>query len=99
MHALAPTPHPPPNACTPWLRPLATCPQALLVQTVLLLFLVYHFQRRSPARALTLAACLAGAGAVAGSGSLSRSQVAALYDFNNVILIASRCAHARPLLN
>lgn len=60
------------------------------MQTVLLLFLVYHFQRRSPARAASLVAGLAGAGAVAGSGALSRAQVAALYDFNNAILIASR---------
>lgn len=74
------------TTCTHTLQTL----QALLLQNILLLFLVYHYQRRSAARSLTLAALLAGSGFVAVSGVLESSHVSALYDFNNAILIASR---------
>ena len=64
--------------------------QALLLQNNLLLVLIYYYQRRSLARAATLLALLAGGGFVAVSGILTRSQVSALYDCNNLILVASK---------
>lgn len=68
--------------------------QALLLQNGLLLFLIYYYQRRSVARAFTITALLAGAGAVALSGQLSTAHISALYDCNNLLLVASRSAGA-----
>lgn len=63
---------------------------ALLLQNGLLLFLIYHYQRRSVAHATTAFALLAGAGAVALSGQLSTGHISTLYDFNNLIMVASK---------
>ncbi|PSC68347.1 mannose-P-dolichol utilization defect 1-like protein 2 [Micractinium conductrix] len=63
---------------------------ALLLQNNLLLVLIYYYQRRSLARAATVGLLLAGAGAVALSGGLTKSHVTALYDCQNLILVASR---------
>jgi hypothetical protein len=65
--------------------------QALFLQNNVLLFLIYYFQRRSLARTVTLLALLAGCSFLALSGSLSSAAISTLYDFNNLILIASRC--------
>jgi uncharacterized protein with PQ loop repeat len=67
-----------------------TAPQALFAQNAVLLFLVYHYQRRSAARAVALFALLAGWAALALGGGLSTTAITALYDCNNLILVAAR---------
>jgi hypothetical protein len=57
---------------------------------MVLLLLIYHFQRRSVARTLSLLAVLAGWGALLSTGTLARGHITALYDFNNVLLLVAR---------
>lgn len=64
--------------------------QALLLQNLVLLVLIYHFQKRSVARTLTLLAVLGGWAALLSTGTLSRAHITALYDFNNVLLLVAR---------
>ena len=64
--------------------------QALLLQNVLLLALVYHHQRRSVGRTLVMVATLSGWAVLFSSGALTRSHITALYDVNNMLLVASR---------
>lgn len=63
---------------------------AILIQNNLLLFLIYHFQRRSIRRTLLLVSFLLGWSALVLSGGITPSRIAVLYDANNVLLLAAR---------
>lgn len=54
------------------------------------MMLIYHYQRRSVGRTLALLALLGGWALLFASGALKRSHITVLYDFNNVLLFASR---------
>ncbi|KAL4541787.1 hypothetical protein Ndes2437B_g06121 [Nannochloris sp. 'desiccata'] len=63
---------------------------AMLIQNIILLLLVYRYQGRSSSRTAGLFAVLAGWGGVLASGAMQPSHLNALYDFNNILLLASR---------
>ena len=64
--------------------------QALLIQNIALLLLIYRYQARSSTRTALLFAFLAVWGGAFSSGSLSPPLVSSLYDLQNGILLASR---------
>jgi hypothetical protein len=60
------------------------------VQNVVLLALIYHYQRRSVRRTLALLGMLAAWGLLAASGGLTRDHIALLYAVNNFLLLSAR---------
>jgi mannose-P-dolichol utilization defect protein 1 len=63
---------------------------ALLLQNIVLLACIYRYQRLSSRRSVIAILLLVAWTILATSGTLSRAHISALYDFNNLILIASR---------
>ena len=66
------------------------CLQAMLLQNIVLLLLIYSYQRRSSARTAILFAFLAGWAGAFTTGAIQPRHLGALYDLNNVILLAAR---------
>jgi mannose-P-dolichol utilization defect 1 len=64
--------------------------QAILIQNIALLFLIYRYQRRSSGRTIVFVVALVSWAALVTSGALRPSHLAAMYDLNNIILLASR---------
>ena len=62
----------------------------MLVQNIVLLLLIYRYQRCSSSRTAGLFAVLAGWAGILASGAMQPSYLNALYDFNNILLLASR---------
>ncbi len=62
----------------------------MLVQNIVLLLLIYSYQRRSSSRTAGLFAVLSGWVGILASGAMQPSHLNALYDFNNILLLASR---------
>ncbi|KAI8475909.1 MAG: hypothetical protein J3K34DRAFT_403171 [Monoraphidium minutum] len=62
----------------------------MLCQNLLLLALVYRYARMPAARAAAVMGVLVGAVAVLASGRVTRSQIGALYDVNNFVMLAAR---------
>jgi mannose-P-dolichol utilization defect protein 1 len=62
----------------------------MLVQNIVLLLLIYSYQGRSSSRTAGLFAILAGWGGILASGAMQPSYLNVLYDFNNILLLASR---------
>ncbi len=64
--------------------------QAILLQNIVLLFLIYRFQGRTPMRAAALLLVLSAFAAAAASGLINAAQITSLYNFNVVLSMASR---------
>lgn len=62
----------------------------MLAQNLLLLALIYRYARMPAARVAAVMGLLVGAIAVLASGQVTRSQIGALYDVNNFIMLAAR---------
>lgn len=64
--------------------------QAITIQNIVLLLLIYSYQKRSPLRRATVFVCLLAWMGAAYAGILSPSHLAALFDVNSVVLMVSR---------
>jgi len=61
-----------------------------MAQNILLLVLIYHYQRRTVSRTLMLLCAVMAWGTLFLSGILTAQHLSSLYDVNNAILLASR---------
>lgn len=62
----------------------------MLAQNIVLLLLIYRYQKRSSSRSALLFSFVALWGALFVGGSLKPHHLDALYDINNLIMLASR---------